>query len=232
MGWYYVITEDVRESFEGKEADVFAVINGFSQEGQGCFYGSLARLSSYCGIKSKTTTQTILKKLVEKGAIFKEEGFHDGVKFCSYSVNPHWRGISKIDMGMPKIDMGGISKFDTNNKEDIKVNNKERDIQRFTPPTIEDVKAYCEARGNGIDAEEFVAFYSSKGWMVGKSKMKDWRSAIITWEKARSRERKVAPKERRKESVFEHNLKVADEMFGTNYHEKVYGKKEVDCDDQ
>ena len=60
MGWYYVITQEIRESFEGKEADVFAVINGFSQEGQGCFYGSLSLLSQFCGIKSKTTTQRII----------------------------------------------------------------------------------------------------------------------------------------------------------------------------
>ena len=68
MGWYYVMTQEIRESLDGKEADVFAVIQGFSQEGQGCFYGSLSKLSSFCGIKSKTTTQNILKSLVEKGA--------------------------------------------------------------------------------------------------------------------------------------------------------------------
>ena len=55
MGWYYVMTQEIRESLEGKEADVFAVIQGFSQEGQGCFYGSLSKLSSFCGIKSKTS---------------------------------------------------------------------------------------------------------------------------------------------------------------------------------
>lgn len=53
---------------------------------------------------------------------------------------------------------------------------------RFIPPTVDQVKAYCEERGNGIDPQRFVDFYSSKGWMVGKNKMKDWRAAIRGWE--------------------------------------------------
>ena len=53
----------------------------------------------------------------------------------------------------------------------------------FVAPTVEEVAAYCKERNNGLDAEAFVAFYASKGWMVGKNKMKDWRQAVITWEK-------------------------------------------------
>lgn len=53
----------------------------------------------------------------------------------------------------------------------------------FTPPTYDEVNAYCKSRGNNIDAEAFIAFYGSKGWMVGSNKMKDWKQAVITWEK-------------------------------------------------
>ena len=62
---------------------------------------------------------------------------------------------------------------------------------RFVPPTVEEVRAYCSERNNGIDAEAFVAFYESKGWMIGKNKMKSWKSAVITWEKGRSSNGKV-----------------------------------------
>lgn len=55
--------------------------------------------------------------------------------------------------------------------------------KKFVPPTVEEVRAYCESRKNNIDAETFVAFYESKNWMIGKNKMKDWKSAVITWEK-------------------------------------------------
>ena len=52
----------------------------------------------------------------------------------------------------------------------------------FTPPTIDEVTAYCRERNNKIDPAHFIDFYASKGWMVGKNKMKDWKAAIRTWE--------------------------------------------------
>ena len=52
----------------------------------------------------------------------------------------------------------------------------------FIPPTISEVKEYCEKRKNGISPEQFVNFYQSKGWMIGKNKMKDWKAAVRTWE--------------------------------------------------
>lgn len=54
---------------------------------------------------------------------------------------------------------------------------------RFVPPTIDEVKAYCEERGNKVDPVRWYNFYQSKGWMIGKNKMKDWRSAVRTWER-------------------------------------------------
>ena len=221
MGWYYVITQEIRETFDGKEADVFAVINGFSQEGQGCYYGSLAQLSQFCGIKSKTTTQKVLKGLVTKGAIVKGEESHNGVKFCTYKVANNWHAISENDMG-------GMSEIGTND-EDKYINNnslyKERS-PKFQKPSLEDIRAYCIGRANKVDPEQFFNFYESKGWTIGKSPMRDWRAAVRTWEK-REKEIPQRKRETRRESVFEHNLKVMDQMFGTNLHEQAYGKKEV-----
>ena len=54
---------------------------------------------------------------------------------------------------------------------------------KFIPPTLTEVLKYCELRKNNIKAETFIDFYTSKGWMIGKNKMKDWRAAIRTWEK-------------------------------------------------
>lgn len=57
----------------------------------------------------------------------------------------------------------------------------------FAPPTVEEVSAYCQEKGYSIDPEAFVAFYASKGWMVGKNKMKDWKQAVVTWTKSERR---------------------------------------------
>ena len=63
------------------------------------------------------------------------------------------------------------------------IDNKESKPKRFTPPSLEDVQAYCLERNNNVDAERFIDYYQSNGWMVGRNKMKDWKSAVRTWEK-------------------------------------------------
>lgn len=55
--------------------------------------------------------------------------------------------------------------------------------RRFTPPSLSQVSAYCAERKNKVDPERFYNFYASKGWMVGKNKMVDWKAAVRTWEK-------------------------------------------------
>ena len=72
-------------------------------------------------------------------------------------------------------------------KEIIKEREKEKTAQRFIPPTVEEVKARIAEMGYTFDAEAFIAFYQSNGWMVGKSKMKDWRAAMVTWQKREPR---------------------------------------------
>ena len=64
---------------------------------------------------------------------------------------------------------------------------------RFTPPTVEEVAAYCLERKNHVDPQRFVDFYAAKGWMVGKNRMKDWKAAVRTWEQRDGQEAKPAP---------------------------------------
>ena len=60
---------------------------------------------------------------------------------------------------------------------------------RFTPPSVEEVRVYCAERKNSVDPERFVDFYASKGWLVGKSRMKDWRAAVRSWERSDSQQK-------------------------------------------
>ena len=52
----------------------------------------------------------------------------------------------------------------------------------FVPPTLDEVKAYCKERNNGVDPDKWYDFYLSKDFMVGKNKMRDWRASVRTWE--------------------------------------------------
>ena len=69
---------------------------------------------------------------------------------------------------------------------------KNNNIKRFTPPTYEQVSTYCKERNNTVDAERFYDFYESKGWMVGKNKMKDWKAAVRNWERSSKQKTKSA----------------------------------------
>lgn len=71
-------------------------------------------------------------------------------------------------------------------KEKVKVKDNHK---IFKPPTVEDIRAYCTERGNRVDPQSFVDFYESKGWMIGKNKMKDWKAAVRTWERSETKTR-------------------------------------------
>ena len=77
---------------------------------------------------------------------------------------------------------------------------KPKPEKNVIPPTLEMVRAYCEERNNGIDAETFIDFYESKGWLIGKTRMKDWQSAIRTWERGRNNKEK--PQEQSRVNKF------------------------------
>jgi len=92
-------------------------------------------------------------------------------------------GIPVVSTDKNSIDKNSIDK------------NREEGVQRkrFTPPSLEEVKAYCAERNNGVDPQAFIDFYTSKGWKIGKETMKDWQAAVRTWE------RREVPKQTRKQ---------------------------------
>ena len=86
--------------------------------------------------------------------------------------------------------------------------------RKFLPPTLEEVKAYCDERKNSVDAENFIDFYESKGWMVGKNKMKDWKACVRTWERSETK--------KSKETLVGNNRQGDDSL---NVIEQLYLKK-------
>ena len=77
-------------------------------------------------------------------------------------------------------------------EKSIEENSKEKDTgkNKFSPPTLEEVQAYCIERGNNVNPETFINFYESKGWMIGKNKMKNWKACIHTWEQKEQKPKK------------------------------------------
>ena len=73
--------------------------------------------------------------------------------------------------------------YSTTSAKQPKVAEKKTPYKRFVKPTVDDIKQYVEEKGYHIDANAFFDFYESKGWVVGKSPMKDWHAACRTWER-------------------------------------------------
>lgn len=72
--------------------------------------------------------------------------------------------------------------YNTVNKEtniDKSIFAKKRDV--FVPPTLDEVRQYVLDKGKPLDPVMFFNFYESKGWMVGKNRMKNWHAAVETW---------------------------------------------------
>lgn len=62
---------------------------------------------------------------------------------------------------------------------------EEKNIKKsstFTKPLVDEIRHYCKSRKNDVDPVKFYNFYESKGWMIGKSHMKNWMAAVHTWE--------------------------------------------------
>lgn len=192
-----------RLGLKGNELLVYSIIYGFSQDGVTRFTGGLQYLADWTN-STKQSSIKCLKSLVEKGYITKYEKIVNGVKFCEYQgVKPKSMVVNKVEQGS-KQSSNGIKQSLTvgskqslpnildNNTIDNNINNnigennntpKAEKKERFKAPTVEEVQEYCTERGNNIDAQHFIDYYSARGWMLGKNHIKDWKACIRTWER-------------------------------------------------
>ena len=108
--------------------------------------------------------------------------------------NPYYQTTESVMKDNPnitqdaeKITQDNPSIVEHSSVEDRRVKTKEtpkgekKTGSRFTPPTIEEVRAYAQEKGYRIDPEHFVDYYTSNGWKVGRNPMKDWRATVRTW---------------------------------------------------
>lgn len=160
-------------------------------------------------MEKETVVRSCLKELKEAGYLViekerptKENGGHFNYIYIFYEKsqlldhkiensiceNLDVESLDVENLDIEVLDVENQRQINTNilskdklSKEELKVDSKKRKV--FKKPSVEEVQAYCEERQNSIDPEEFVDFYESKGWVVGKSPMKDWKAAVRTWEK-------------------------------------------------
>ena len=230
MGWHIVVTEEMRAlGLSGNDLMVFALINGFSQDGQGCFYGSLPYICETCGI-SRRTAIYILNDLVERGFLLKNETIQNGVKRVLYQVN---RGSAKIAQVVQKLHQGSAEIAPNNiidNNTPTEYINKDKDV-RFdfkkslleigvSPQVAEDWLKVRKAKKaantetafkriqkeielSGLSADECITIAVERSWQGFKAE----------WLSNSQRQSQQRPTGRRAVSVLENNMAVAEELL-------------------
>jgi hypothetical protein len=144
---------------------------------RGQFISSLGNISNATGI-SIQTIRTILKKLEKTNEIkVKSTSQYTIVTICKYECYQD----ENENTNKPLTNNQQTTNKPSTTNKNVKNEKNERSI--FIEPTYNDILEYCIERKNGVDVNKFLNFYSSKGWMVGKNKMIDWRACVRTWEK-------------------------------------------------
>lgn len=137
-----------------------------------------------------------LQELIDHGYIVRTQKTNQFGKFDGYEYDIYETPQTNV-AGNPFTENPSTGKPITENSTQLNTkesNTKESNTNgmdiygkpkysRFVPPSVDEVRSYCQERNNLVDPEKFVDYYSSNGWMVGKHKMVDWKAAVRTWEK-------------------------------------------------
>ena len=95
---------------------------------------------------------------------------------------------------LPSVSVSVSESVSEKDKEgDCKGKKKKKEV--FKIPSVSEIDDYCKTRSNGINAQHFFDYYSARGWLIGKNKMKCWKSAVRTWENRNKLEQKQADTE-------------------------------------
>lgn len=228
--WMLVFDLDVYETI------ILAVIFGFSQDGESTFAGSQNYLARKAKCKRNKVAKS-LSKLVEHGLIEKIDKNVRGVHLCEYRVYLSDTGcISQRQGGCIQEIHKNIDdiNIDKDTIKEVKFNFKSALVEIGVSEDVAD--AWMQVRKTKMATNTEIAFKAICNEISKSGKtpnecitiavQNSWQGFKASWIEER-RSTRTAPRMQQKESVLSHNLKVMDQMFGTDMHSQAYGKKEV-----
>jgi len=138
---------------------------------------STALLAANTGL-SIQEVRTCLRKLGGSGEVRSTPmGRRSIITVCNYEAYQDNQQGANMESTVPQRDT-----IEKGNKEIKKPSNDGKEkVRRFVKPSVDEIRAYCLEKKYGIDPEGFFNYYESKGWVVGKSPMKDWKAAVRNW---------------------------------------------------
>lgn len=149
------------DAFEGLTSEILKEGLWSIFEYDGKVYYRLTKFTRYQSLKRDRQPQTILPIMY------------------STDARETWELLEDIGFHLENF---GIQELPEVKRSEVKRSEVSKGAKKFQKPKIEDVVAYCKERTNNVDPQKFFNYYESKGWLVGKSPMKDWKAAIRTWE--------------------------------------------------
>lgn len=169
---------------------VFAIIRktyGFNKKSDDISLSQLSKITQM----HKTHIAREVTKLVTLGIIKKSNGEHayhlelnkdydqwsDQICHPLPNRSPVTKSVTK---GLPNR---SPSRLPNRSLQKTTIQNTIKKKGTNVPPTLQEVTEYCQSRNSSIDPGRFMDSNESKGWMVGKVKMKDWQAAVRTWER-------------------------------------------------
>lgn len=176
----------------GQRLMVYAIVYGFCQDGESSYTGGLKYIMDWCGC-CKNTARTILHELTEEGLIEREDMGRDGQIIQTYrvakcypskkSTPPKFEPLQNLNPSPSKNSTGTPPKIGAININKNINRNKRESV--FTPPTLDEVRAFWRERPSMTsDPDHFYLYFDEADWKYkGGRKMKDWHKAALMWEK-------------------------------------------------
>lgn len=155
---------------------ILAEIDSLDQGDRGCF-ASNKHIANFCQC-SEWKVSTSISKLVECGYI-RVKSF-DGRQ---REIKSRLVVSTNQPCEKPKADFGKTKHSNTDNKPSNNTVNRKNNKKEFVPPSLEDIKRYCQERKNNVDPQKFYDYFSASNWVDSKGNpVRSWKQKIITWE--------------------------------------------------
>lgn len=161
------------------EKGILTEIDSLDMGESGCF-ASNKYIADFCQC-SETKVSTAISKLIELGYIY-VKSFDGRQRILKSRLSNFERQTFKKS----KADSKKLKDSNTNNNTPNKTYNEEGEKpkrERFVPPSLEEIEAYCAKRKNNVDPKKFYDYFTASDWVDSKGKkVRNWKQKIITWE--------------------------------------------------
>ena len=183
--YFYTITESMLDlGLRGTELNLFAIIYGYSQRGDGVCYVSRPELAKRCGVASIRTIDATIRSLVDKGLILKETYKKGELHLTGYKYNS-----PRANSAHPPVQIlhpTPVQNLHSPRANSAPMENKEENKKGFIPPTPKEVADYVRSRG-WSDPEGFAQYYLSyhteSKWKMSNGKpIRNWKLNVVAWE--------------------------------------------------